>query len=402
MQNKFKILVLLTLLSFLSQSQTANFISNGSFEDVYDCDFPQILRKVKSWLNIDSVSYGGQYMSSCYGYVPRNGNTFQYPKNGNIYIVTTLYYQGAGRGYLKNRLKQLLEPDKTYCVKFHVNIANTSPRGMDGFGIYFGDGSVDTITKCTIPLSYINPQVTNPLGNVISDTLNWVPITGTFVANGNEKYALIGNFLADNAVTTSSINTPSFPQNWTDFCVDEVSCIEADLPAYAGPDRPFIAGDSLFIGRQLDFAIDPGCVWYQLPNATPIATVSGLWVKPVVTTTYVVRQELECSPLKWDTVVLYQTALGLNEINRLNEGLKVYPVPANESLELRIEREDLYRDFKRLRIYNSLGQLLQDEEFSFKDKHFEINVNELPVGIYYIQMKSVTHEPVTKRFLISR
>ena len=110
-------------------------------------------------------------------------------------------------------MKHNLEAGKTYCAKFYVNIANTSPRAIDGFGVYFANTDIDTISKCTIPLNYINPQVKNPIGNVITDTLNWTPITGTFVANETGKYALIGNFLADNAMTTLSLNSPFYPQN---------------------------------------------------------------------------------------------------------------------------------------------------------------------------------------------
>jgi len=402
------------------KAQTANFISNGSFEDHYECDPPYHLRTAKYWLSIDSSHYGGVYLSTCNQHIPLNVSGYQYPKSGNACIGSTIFYPPARRGYLKNRLKQNLSIGKIYCVKFHVNITNTSPRGMDGFGIYFGDNTIDTITKCTIALTYLNPQVKNPIGNVISDTLNWVPITGTFVANGTEKYALIGNFLADDAVITASINTPFYPANWTDVLFDDVSCIEVDLRAYASPDQSFIAGDSVFIGREPDFAIDPGCVWYQLPLTTPIATISGLWVKPVTTTTYVVRQELECSPLKWDTVVVYQTAVGLNELNILNEQLKIYPVPADDRLELKIDAskgaaEKLFEDFNRLSIYNNLGQLVREEEVDFKEKAVKINTSDLKEGVYFLLLRSGNSQTMpsgtqsalrqtsfNKRFVIAR
>ena len=160
----------------------------SSFEEHYDCAPYYPLSKAKHWLSIDSTSFGGVYRSNCDMSVPKYGDGFQYPKSGEAYILSTIYclLQNCGRGYLKNRLKQNLQAGETYCVKFHVNITNPSPRGMNGFGIYFGNNTIDTITKCNVPLSYLSPQVKNPIGNVISDTLNWVPITGTFVANGTE------------------------------------------------------------------------------------------------------------------------------------------------------------------------------------------------------------------------
>src|SRR5690606_22419827 len=139
----------------------------------------------------------------------------------------------------------------------------------------------------------------------ITDTLNWVAITGTFVANGTEKYLLLGNFLSDDDTDTLMINPTNLPTIATEAGIDDVSCIPLDLEAYAGRDTTILYGDSVYIGREPDFATDPYCVWYKLPDtANAIDTTSGLWVKPSVTTTYVVKQELECSSLKWDTVVV--------------------------------------------------------------------------------------------------
>ena len=406
-------LLLSSILSFLSyKAQVANYISNGSFEEVIDCKqltFQPHLSRAKFWLSIDSLSNGGRFVSYCNSDVPINGNTFQFPKTGNAYVICTWYYNNL-RGYSKNRLKKNLIAGKTYCVKFYVNITNKSPYGMDGFGAYFGDGSIDTIKKCTVPLNYVNPQVKNPLGNVITDTLNWVPITGTFTANGTEKYMLLGNFLADNAVTTASIGGPYYPQLWTDVCIDDVSCIEADAPAYAGPDKYVLAGDSVYIGRERDFAVDPYCVWYQLPNATSIDTTSGIWVKPTQTTTYVVQQNLECGSLKWDTVVVRVGYTGNVELEMLNDKLKIYPTPANEMLNVvftsvssgqsAVGSEQL--EGFVFEIINSLGQVIREEELQFKEGKAIIDTKDLESGVYVMTLKSGNDSRVSRRFLVKR
>src|SRR5690606_19202302 len=140
--------------------------------------------------------------------------------------------------------------------------------------------------------------------------------TGTFVAQGNEKYALLGNFLADNAVTTTSIGGPFYPSKWTDVCIDDVSCIELNLPAFAGPDTTFIPGDSLFLGREPDVGIDEACIWYKMPGTTPIDTVAGFWIKPTEACTYVVRQEI-CGLVKWDTVRITLNTVGIKSLSGL-------------------------------------------------------------------------------------
>ncbi|HOZ87571.1 MAG TPA: T9SS type A sorting domain-containing protein, partial [Bacteroidia bacterium] len=153
--------------------------------------------------------------------------------------------------------------------------------------------------------------------------------------------------------------------------------------------------------------VDPGCMWYQLPNmATAIDTVSGLWVKPLVTTTYVVRQELDCSALKWDTVVIYANPVGMNEGYLMNENLKIYPVPARDEIALQFTLPGVDEQFKTITIYNKLGQLLREEEPRWlsgsKNKTATIVTSELEQGVYYLRLTSVNSRTVSKKFLIAR
>lgn len=400
------ILFFLILLAVNVKSQSfANFVNNGSFEDIYNCAGPSYPLSVsKYWLSIDSASYGGQYASTCYSAVPLNANAYQYPRSGDSYIISTMFYFGGIRGYLKNRLKANLKSGKTYCVKFHVNISNMSPYGMNGFGAYFGDNTIDTITQCNTPLSYLNPLIKNPLGNVISDTLNWVPITGTFVANGTEKYALLGNFLADNAVTTASIGGPYYPQLWTDVLIDDVSCIDIDLPAYAGPNKPFIPGDSLYIGRESDTEIDESCIWYKMTSPTTsvtIDTIAGMWVKPIATTTYVVSQQLWCSGVKWDTVVVYVDAVGLKGVEYFEQYISLFPNPAADFIQIEYSLE-LSDPNMEVSVYNQLGQFIFQDNISFKNRKSSLPIYNLDVGVYSIELRCISGQTVKKRFVVSR
>jgi hypothetical protein len=273
---------------------------------------------------------------------------------------------------------------------------------MDGFGIYFGDNSIDTITRCNWPITYLTPQVQNPSNNVITDTLNWVPITGTFVANGTEKYALIGNFRPDGVLNTILINPTKLPLVFTDVCIDDVSCIPIDLPAFAGNDTSCVVGGSVYIGRARDVGIDEACTWFKLPNTTvAIDSAAGIFVSPTTTSTYVVRQEI-CGNVKWDTVVVYPSAVGLAELKILNEELRIYPVPADQILELKILNEKLFQDFKHLIICNSLGQMVREEEIAFKDKSVSIIVSDLQPGVYSLQIKSGNLQTASKRFVVGR
>lgn len=407
----FTLCVLFLFLHPSGEAQVTNYVSNGGFEEI---STPPGYSP-KFWSGTDTLKPFGQLLSTGYPYgVPLCSYTYQWPRHGINHLICLQYCTTCPnnkRVYSRNRLKQVLQAGEVYCVTMYINLSNQSTHGIDAIGAYFSDISIDTITKCNLPITYLSPQIQNPVNNIIVDTLNWVPITGTFVANGTEKYMLIGNFRSDASTNKTLVNTTNLPGNFGDYLFDDVSCININLPAYAGLDKPFSPGDSVFIGRQPDVGIDEACMWYKLPTTitptTPaIDTVAGLWVKPTSTSTYVVKQQLWCSSVKYDTVVVFMDLVGWQRLEMLKDELKIYPVPANDNLELRITNEELFKDFDRVTIYNQLGQLVKEEDILFKEKSVKINTGNLPNGVYSIVLASRTsannQETVSKRFVISR
>jgi hypothetical protein len=388
----------------------ANHINNGGFEDYWSCNLPNNLLLVKSWRTIDSTANATIYYSKCpnINNIPLNGFTYQFPKSGDAFVSFTSFCLSGScspdfnRNYLRNRLKSPLENGHTYCLRFFYNILNNSTYGVDGLGIKFCDNnSLDTITKSNLPLIYLTPQLENPTNNILTDTMNWNLFTGTFTATGNEVNAVIGNFKS-NASTNSILINPTYsPQIVNDFCIDNVSCIDIDLPAYAGPDLWCIPGDSVFIGRQPDVGIDEACMWYKLPNTTTaIDTVAGLWVKPVTTTTYIVKQEI-CAGIKYDTIVVHQSATGIGELDALINNLKLYPQPASSSLKLQF-KVDLSSTFSSYSILNNLGQVIREDDVQFKNNATEINTSDLPNGVYTISLFRKRGFKLSKRFVVAR
>ena len=392
---RFFLIVFFFQLNTLKSQVIANFVTNGGLEKHDDCTQkgPTIMHAY-GWRNIDSsLSMGVQYFNKCLLNVPYGITTqlFQYPYKGDGFCGTTFYCPppfcsiSYNRGYFRNRLKSRLVIGSLYCVKLYYNISNSSSYGISDLGIYFGDDSIDTIKKPNIPLTYLIPQIKNAHGHYATDTLNWVALTGTFVANGNEKHMLIGNFTANNAVDTILINPTKLPNVGTDMCIDHASCIPIDLEAYAGPDKNCIVGDSVFIGREPDVEIDESCVWYKLTtNSTlsnPINTIAGMYVKPVTTTTYVVRQQLWCSGVKWDTVVVYQDFVGLSEFNTDKFGFKYFPNPSSSKLFFEYS-EALH--LNKISFYNLLNQ----EILVFDEPKKELDISALPTGIYYLKVES--------------
>jgi len=407
-RNRINLIILCCCLGRLTNAQVtpANFVSNGGFEQFTNCSVTTTIFPAKNWRWIDSTSVGNvDYCNVCYPNVPYTPAGFQSARSGNAFSLITALCQPTfcsnsnNRGYIRNRLKTNLQSGVSYCVKFYINITNVSAYGIDGFGAYFGDNTVDTITKTNIPLIYLAPQVQNTSGNIVTDTLNWVLITGTFVANGNEKHTIIGNFKSDAATTKTLINSNFAPNVFCEFYLDDVSCIPMDLPAYAGTDIWCIPGNSVYIGRPCDVGIDEACIWYKLPNmATAIDTVAGLWVSPVITTTYIVKQEI-CGIIKYDTVVVHQSATGINELDILKDRLSVYPVPSKDELNLSLPFD---HSFHNITITNNLGQIIREEEIVFKNNNATITTSDLPNGVYIFTLKDKTNFQVSKRFVIAR
>ena len=92
-------------LSGFVKSQITNYISNGSFENHYNCSAD--LREAKFWSSIDSTN-SGLYLNVCNGYIPNNSNTvYQLAKTGVAFGATTFYntnISSNSRKYFKNRI----------------------------------------------------------------------------------------------------------------------------------------------------------------------------------------------------------------------------------------------------------------------------------------------------------
>ena len=393
-QNRLAILIcfFLTCSNISSFAQVINYVNNPSFEIALPSATFNAVDAVKYWGPIDSsFSNALLLQAKSLGKVPHAFGGYQYPKSGNNFIVGQFYCAPTTCGYPqrwypRNRLKQILKPNTTYCAKYFVVNTNNNVLGIDKFGVYLGSSILDTIKYCMYPLTYLTPQVEYNNG-IITDTLNWVAITGTFTAVGNEKYMVLGNFKSQILTNTLIINPTFLWAKSNDIYIDDVSLIELNLPAFAGNDTSCIPGTSVYLGRQRDVGIDEACMWYQLPiTITPttpaIDTAAGIWVSPTQTSTYVVKQDI-CGMIKYDTVVVYKDGVGLNNFELLREDIIVYPNPTSNKLSFTYNK-NLNAAFN-LSLTNLLGQVLYTRnDFKLED---EIDISFLPKGVYYLKLE---------------
>ena len=228
---KSKLLVVFFLLN-CSTLWAQNLVINGDFETYIGC--PGGINGHGIQLAIPWVSAlpsTPAYFNICstipYYSVPINLDSlsgYQWPHSGNGYAGFNYYSpNGLVRWYALIELNASLTSGNSYCLTFYVNLLNYSQYGIDAIGAHFSPVP-DTCTTPLFCLINVVPQVSNPSGNIIVDTLGWTKIEGCFTADGGEKYLTIGNFKTD-AQTQKAINRPSF--SWSTFYyLDDVSLVE--------------------------------------------------------------------------------------------------------------------------------------------------------------------------------
>jgi hypothetical protein len=393
------------LFSFFSEVYSqVNHVGNPSFENYYSCGSPNYISRAKYWNSIDStkLGYGGKYFNVCYPNIPFDGVLrYQYPRTGKAFIGATQYCTTTTcappvlRQYPKNRLINPLVSGQVYCVKMYVNITNPSPYGNDAMQMYFGDSSVDTISQCGMPLTFLTAQVKNPVGNIIIDTLNWIEVSGTYTATGNEKYLILGNFVPDGSVNSSFING-SQPGVWTDVGYDDISVIPINLSAYAGPDKNIFLGDSAFIGRPPEIGLE--CTWST--GTLTVGDSAGIWVKPTApgTYSYVVTQNI-CGNIKTDTVNVVVSPSSINENAFFANSISIYPQPAKDLVFISLNY--FYEPSVSIKIIDVNGREILNKDFQVSNHKAVVSTESLSNGVYILQLIS-KNQIAQKRLIISK
>ena len=301
-----------------------NLVMNGSFEKKYICPYAvDQIKDAKYWSCIDTAYvssldtlYGNphcspEYINTCSptggAGAPINAEFHHYPRSGYgmadacMYDnrgdtnATNLYYH---RDYIMGRLSSMLIAGQSYCVTFYTVMSVYAAYAIDHIGVYLDDGSIDTNSQCGITHTQYAPQVyTN---SIITDSLAWTKIQGSFIANGTEKYITIGNFFDTahtNKIVQNHVNYISMYQ------IDDVSVIATGTKANAGPDVNINIGQSASIGVPDSNGDGMPCYWYVQGGASPIDSGGRITVSPLVTTNYVVEMDL-CGVVTYDTVTV--------------------------------------------------------------------------------------------------
>lgn len=174
-----------------------NLVLNPSFEDYSACPSDSCsISNANNWFSVLGLS---SYFNTCgsNGYhVPDNRYGHQQPATGNGY--GEFYFLG---GFAENMSEDLggelsssLIIGQKYFLSFKISLCDKSNAYSNGMGIVFS--TVKYPDPCTVDFyNYIDPAVLKyHSDSLISDSINWVTLSGSFVADSAYKYFSIGYF----------------------------------------------------------------------------------------------------------------------------------------------------------------------------------------------------------------
>ena len=398
----FRIVIYLIL---FNTAKSQNLVPNPSFEIYSACPTTgNQLNYSTGWIN--PTSYGTpDYFNSCSSiisvpYCDPFGTCFQFAHTGNAYAGIYLYSKSTGnlREYIQTQLLNPLIPGQCYFTKFYSNQINWVQYSCNNIAMNFSV-SQPTLAGSSSLLN-LAPNILRFKNKIIADTLNWNTIQGIYVAGGGERYITIGNFNNDLLTDTLKSNSNGITDAAYYF-IDDVSVIPIDsiiggMPANAGADKSIAIGDSTFIGQEIS---NLNCNWYQLPSNIQIATnTSGIYVKPLSLTTYVVEQNL-CGTITYDTVIVTVSPTMLKEYNTFSNSINVFPNPTTNDFTISY----LPKSSKlKVDITDTQGKLYSTELIIITNNKATIKTN-LTNGVYFVSITdTVSGLKVVKKLVVQK
>ncbi len=357
--NILSILICLCITSFFAQT---NLIVNPSFEDhscvpeyandgasplSFSCCLGwKVFTGTPEYYSIYSTIYNPlcalssiPLLNNITVAIPKNCFGFQNPKSGDFYIGFLTY---AICGYCAENIVQetiygnlanSLSANHIYEFSLYWSLANSCAVATNQLQAYFtknkpppyaGISTLDSIPYY-FPKGYTS-QVAWDTTLYMTDTLNWVKLSGCFIAMGGEKYISIGNFrkksqtsyftqgydnsfichnysFGGNISASACISTEDTSRKFSYYYIDDLSLY--DRGYYSGVarcirDTVVCKNTAVVIGNNI--ADSSQYTWYPT-TALSCSTCPNPTASPSVTTTYVVKKQL-CSYISYDTVVV--------------------------------------------------------------------------------------------------
>jgi outer membrane protein OmpA-like peptidoglycan-associated protein len=173
----FSLAVVLCINS-LAQTAGENLVPNSSFE----------IHKNKTGIIKNAIPWEGQGTVDYY-LKPEKTDTSRFKGAHTGKCYAGLRFQPNYKEYMYVQLTEPLEKGKTYFFKMYVRLKGISTVTVKQLGVYFSDDDFK------IGMSFDDEGVLDSTySKGLSGALGWIPIQGQYIAEGREKFIVIGNF----------------------------------------------------------------------------------------------------------------------------------------------------------------------------------------------------------------
>jgi hypothetical protein len=218
-----------------------NLVPNGSFEQFVGCP--------SNWAQFDScliwVNPTGatpDYFNQCSivdAGVPNNFAGFQNAHGGVAYAgLMQRELNSAWHEYIEIQLSAPLVSGFCYSFEMFVSTAEHCQYKTSAIGVYFSDSLYNNFqTSAILPLV---PQINNTPGNVPSN-INWMQVSGTYLATGGENYLIIGNF-KDSANSPLIVSNPNATNDY-DYAYVYIDDVSLTLSSCTALEEPYEKDD---------------------------------------------------------------------------------------------------------------------------------------------------------------
>ncbi len=231
------LLILCLFFAVFSAKAQVNLVPNPSFEQFDTCpEFSGLTRYATGWtMNVNSADY----FNSC-GVnqlpvsTPTNAWGSQYPHHGNGYFGFYSFGQlnPSAKEFFGRSLSSALVVGQTYFVTFYVSLADGNPPspnimcGTNNIGMKFFTYSFPS-PLISNNLPFVNNFSQINLDDVITDTLSWTKISGSFIADSAYTHFLIGRFYDNANSNFMCLDSSNINNRWSYYFVDNI-CISTD------------------------------------------------------------------------------------------------------------------------------------------------------------------------------
>ncbi len=391
------------LILFFGICNGQNLVSNPSFESYNSCpDFFSQINRSAGWYSArptaDYFNVCAPYYPQPYTcvYVPENTFGYRTPASGNAYAgVLGSVQDDEHREAIGGQLLQPLQIGTRYFVSFKVsaagNVNDYQWCGINKIGALFSTTKYDSDSPS--PICNNCAQVYSD--SIITDTLNWTTIKGSFVADSAYSFINLGRFNL-NALTTYIQITGTGRNAYYYF--DDI-CVSADS-AYA---YNYVYPGEVVPVRLLNFNCNAKgiTVLLEWTSAEEINlakyiveySADGVYFTSIATINAngsnskynYIHQQFKSSAFYRLKVIDKDGSYSYSEVQfvklNMNKGFTVLPNPAHEVIYIFTKNN---QRIKAVQLLSGDGKLVK--VFNQYNSGQEINIRDLIMNIYFLKI----------------